>query len=59
MYVSQACHYAIIKTVIKDNSIGKIPLGKLRLRWEEFVRRRDVKPIDPRTDCEEAARDRD
>jgi len=51
--------YAVVKTVIKDDPIGKIPLGKPSIGWEQFVRKRDLKLIDPRTNCEELVHDRE
>lgn len=38
---------SIIRTVIENNPIGKRPLGKPRLRWEDCVMR-DVGAVKPR-----------
>lgn len=37
----------MIKSVIEEKPIGKIPLGRPHLRWEYCVKR-DVRTVDPR-----------
>jgi len=48
---------AMINTVIKEDPIGKRPLGRPRLRWEYCVKRK-VKEVDPRANWREIAENR-
>lgn len=48
---------SIIRTIIENNSTGKRPLGRLRLRWEDCVNK-DVERIDADLQWREAADDR-
>jgi hypothetical protein len=47
-----------IKMVIKENPIGKRPLGRSRLRWEDRIKN-DVKAVEPNIQWRKVAEDRE
>jgi len=49
---------SLIKTAIEEDLIGKIPLGRRRLGWEDHVRN-DVKAVEPNIPRREMAEDRE
>ncbi|KAF0770219.1 Uncharacterized protein FWK35_00003610 [Aphis craccivora] len=49
---------SLVRQVIENEPIGKRPLGRPRLRWEDCVKK-DLKMIDPGIRWREAAEDRD
>lgn len=49
---------SFIKAVIEGNPIGKRPLGRPRLRWEDRIKK-DVKAVDPIVHWREVAEDRE
>jgi hypothetical protein len=49
---------SIVRTTIEDNPVGKRPLGRPGLRWEDCVKR-DVGSIEPEILWKIAAEDRD
>jgi len=49
---------SLVRQVIEEESIGKRPLGRPRLRWEDCVKK-DLKTLDPGIRWREAAEDRD
>ncbi|KAF0753170.1 ribosome biogenesis protein TSR3 isoform X1 [Aphis craccivora] len=49
---------SLVRQVIENKPIGKRPLGRPRLRWEDCVKK-DLKMIDPGIRWTEAAEDRD
>lgn len=51
-------HGTLVKRAIKENPMGKRPLGRPKLRWEDGLKG-DVKRIEPDTKWSEAAEDRD
>jgi hypothetical protein len=48
----------MIKSVIEEEPIGKRPLGRLRLKWEDCVKR-DVGKVDLGANWRELAEDRE
>jgi len=44
--------------VIEEDPMGKRPLGRPKLRWEDSVKR-EIEKIEPDTKWREAAEDRD
>jgi len=48
----------MIKAEIVEETIEKIPLGRLRLKWEDCMKR-DFKALDPRANWKEVAEDRE
>jgi len=48
---------SLVRQVIEEESIGKIHLGRPRLRWEYCVKK-DLKTLDPGIRWREAAEDR-
>lgn len=46
----------MIKAVIEEEPIGKRPLSRLRLRWEDCVKK-DVETVDPGTNWMDLAED--
>lgn len=55
-WVGHACRKqgSLVRTAIKEMSIGKRPLGRPRLRWEDCIKR-DVKKVEPDFVVEEMA----
>jgi len=48
----------LVKRVIEEDPMGKRPLGRPKLRWEDSVKR-EIEKIEPDTKWREAAEDRD
>lgn len=48
----------MIKTVVEEEPKGKRPLGRLCLRWEDYVKR-DIKAVNPAVNWREVAQDRE
>ncbi|VVC30294.1 eIF3G, RNA recognition motif,RNA recognition motif domain,Eukaryotic translation initiation factor 3 [Cinara cedri] len=51
-------HDSLIRRVIEKNPVGRRPLGRPRLRWEDCVRR-DTETVEPECHWQEVAEDRD
>ncbi|VVC44605.1 Reverse transcriptase domain [Cinara cedri] len=51
-------HDSLIRRVIEENPVGRRPLGRPRLRWEDCVRR-DTETVEPECHWQEVAEDRD
>ncbi|VVC32210.1 Hypothetical protein CINCED_3A014313 [Cinara cedri] len=49
---------SIVRTTIEENPVGKRPLGRPRLRWEDCVKR-DAESIEPEIPWRVAAENRD
>lgn len=49
---------SLVRLVIEEEPIGKRPLGRRRLRWEDCVKK-DVKSIGPGIRWREVAEDKD
>jgi len=51
-------HDSLIRRVIEENPEGRRPLGRPRLRWEDYVKR-DAETVEPENHWQEVAEDRD
>lgn len=49
---------SMIKTLIKEGLIGQRPLGRPRLKWEDYMKR-DVKVVNPSANWREVIEDRE
>ena len=49
---------SLVRQVIEEEPLGKRPLGRPRLRWEDCVKK-DLKTLNPGISWREAAEDRD
>lgn len=49
---------SLVRQLVEEEPIGKIPLGRPTLRWEECVKK-DIKTIEPGIRWNEAAENRD
>jgi exonuclease III len=51
-------HESLIKKVIEENPVGRRPLGRPRLRWEDCVKK-DTETVEPNSHWRDLAEDRD